>query len=301
MRKLLYLLLWAAVLTGCHPTSQTDVLNRAIDAMRVYQRTADNRAFYEQWLRARHAIDRIEEEEASLTPAEREQFQWARDEFYLISVTYHYTMGHYDQVQADMDAIDEKELAARDSAQWRHYHFMRSLAAHVGDEELARQAWKLSHYGDSAYWVTESRIHRAAALNKAGLWLASLDTLQLAYDCIAEDNVPECLCRISEQVSVAYAGLGKKDSSDIYRNIYLDMLEVIRENKELEYRTAEAERRTAEVRKLSGAFLIFLVAFIIGFAVLVTVCPASGRFSRSEKLMGNAPFFAFLPVWASSA
>ena len=285
MRKLLYLLLWAAVLTGCHPTSQTDVLNRAIDAMRVYQRTADNRAFYEQWLRARHAIDRIQEEEASLTPAEREQFLWARDEFYLISVTYHHTMGHYDQVQADMDAIDETELAARDSAQWRHYHFMRSLAAHVGDEELARQAWELSHYGDSAYWVTESRIHRAAALNKAGLCLASLDTLQLAYDCIAEDNVPECLCRISEQVSVAYAGLGKKDSSDIYRNIYLDMLEVIRENKELEYRTAEAERRTAEVRRLSGAFLIFLVAFIIGFAVLAVL--AQTRHRQFTRRMGE--------------
>ena len=68
-------------------------------------------------------------------------------------------------------------------------------------------------------------------------------------------------------------------------NIYLDMLEVIRENKELEYRTAEAERRTAEVRKLSGAFLIFLVAFIIGFAVLAIL--ARTRHRQFTRRMGE--------------
>ena len=283
--KWLFVLLCATMLTGCHPTSGIDVLNRAVDDMRVCQRTADNRAFYEHWLRARRQIDRIEEEEQSLSPDERNRFMHARDEFYLISVTYHYTMGHYDQMRADLEAIDEAELAARDTAQWRHYRYIRSLEARMGSDTLARQAWELSHFGDSAYWVTEARIHRASAMNREEQYLAALDTLQLAYDCIAEDNVPECLCRISEQVSVAYAGLGKKDSSDIYRNIYLDMLEVIRENKELEYRKAEAERRTAEVKRLSGAFLIFLAVFIIGFAVLAVL--AHKRHKQFTRRMGE--------------
>lgn len=255
-------------LGACHPESQTEVLIRAVDDMRICQRTADNRAFYEHFLRARQAIKRIEEEETSLTPDERNRFDSARDEFYLISVTYHYTMGHYDQMKADMDAIDEAKLAARDSAQWRHYHFLSSLAAHITNDELAQQAWALSHFGDSAYWVTEARIHEASAMNKAGLCLEALDTLQLAYDCIAYDNVPECLCRISEQVSVAYAGLGKKDSSDIYRNIYLDMLEVIRENKELEYRSQQLEQRMKQLRRLSGGFLLLFGLFIVAFSWL---------------------------------
>ena len=268
-------------LGACHPESQTEVLLRAVDDMRVCQRTADNRAFYEHFLRARRAIERIEEEEASLTPDERRRFDSARDEFYLISVTYHYTMGHYDQVKADMEAIDETKLAARDSVQWRHYHFLSSLSAHISNEELAQQAWTLSLYGDSAYWVTEARIHEAAAMNKAGLCLEALDTLQLAYDCIAYDNVPECLCRISEQVSVAYAGLGKKDSSDIYRNIYLDMLEVIRENKELEYRSQLLEQRMAQLRRLSGGFLLLFGLFIVAFAWLaVSVHIRHRRFTK---------------------
>lgn len=277
MRKVLISLLCSVLLAACHPVNPMEQLEAAVDGMRMQQRLADNRAFYDCYVRAQRFISLIEREEADLTKEERLQFQREKDEFYLISVTYQHAMGHHEQARAEMDSVREEGLAERDSAQWLHYRFLRSLSARVDDEELARQAWVLANYGDSAYWATEARIHRAAAMNREGLYLAALDTLQLAYDCIAEDNVPECLCRISEQVSVAYAGLGKKDSSDIYRNIYLDMLEIIRENKELEYRTAEAERRTAEVRHLSGAFLIFLVVFIIGFALLAVLARTRHR------------------------
>ena len=268
MRKMLISLLCSVLLAACHPANPMEQLEAAVDGMRVQQRLADNRAFYDCYVRARRLISLIEEEEPELTKDEQLQFQREKDEFYLISVTYQHTMGHHEQARADMDSIREEGLAGRDTVQWLHYRFLRSLSARVDDEELARQAWVLASYGDSAYWSTEARIHRAAAMNREGHYLAALDTLQLAYDCIADDNVPECLCRISEQVSVAYAGLNKKDSSDIYRNIYLDMLEVIRENKELEYRSQVLERRTTQLRGLTCGFVAFLVLFAIAFAAL---------------------------------
>ena len=49
-------------------------------------------------------------------------------------------------------------------------------------------------------------------------------------------TVPEWISRIREQLSVSYAGLGMKYASDYNRNIYLDILNYTRQDKELESR-----------------------------------------------------------------
>lgn len=56
-------------------------------------------------------------------------------------------------------------------------------------------------------------------------------------------TVPEWISRIREQLSVTYAGLGMKEYSDYNRNIYLDILEDTRQDKELESRYQALEKR----------------------------------------------------------
>ena len=50
------------------------------------------------------------------------------------------------------------------------------------------------------------------------------------------ENGTEWISRIQEQLSVSYAGLGMKYASDYNRNIYLDILNYTRRDKELESR-----------------------------------------------------------------
>lgn len=77
-------------------------------------------------------------------------------------------------------------------------------------------------------------------------------------------TVPEWIAGIREQMSVAYSALGDKQKSDYNRNIYLDLLELTRQDKELESRYEEL---VADTRSLSFG-LAAVVLLILLLAVL---------------------------------
>lgn len=77
-------------------------------------------------------------------------------------------------------------------------------------------------------------------------------------------TVPEWISRIREQLSVSYAGLGMKVPSNNNRNIYLDILNNTRQDKELESRFQSLE---AESKQLN-AVLFFFVTGLLLVAVL---------------------------------
>ncbi len=63
--------------------------------------------------------------------------------------------------------------------------------------------------------------------------------LPLKLEWINDDgikSVPEWIARFREQLSVTYAALGMKPQLDYNRNIYLDILDYTRQDKELESR-----------------------------------------------------------------
>ena len=77
-------------------------------------------------------------------------------------------------------------------------------------------------------------------------------------------TVPEWILRIREQLSVAYAGLGLKKESDYNRNIYLDILNDTRQDKEL-------ENRYSYLAKESKQLSLILVLVIVGMLVVVVL------------------------------
>lgn len=77
-------------------------------------------------------------------------------------------------------------------------------------------------------------------------------------------SVPEWIARFREQLSVTYAALGMKPQSDYNRNIYLDILDYTRQDKELESRYATLEKESEQLNGL-------LVVVIIGIVVLVVL------------------------------
>ena len=73
-------------------------------------------------------------------------------------------------------------------------------------------------------------------------------------------TVPEWISRIREQLSVSYAGLGMKEKSDYNRNIYLDILEDTRQDKELESRYQALEK---EAGQLNVVLSLVIVGFVL--------------------------------------
>ena len=131
---------------------------------------------------------------------------------------------------------------------------------------------KFREYND-LYQIAGAYVSIGKYLNAHGRYQEALDTLSKALNCVnhhhmlyyhnevdtldklytfAEGDttytgvpwigqekvktVPEWISRIREQLSVSYAGLGMKDASDYNRNIYLDILNFTRQDKELESR-----------------------------------------------------------------
>ena len=77
-------------------------------------------------------------------------------------------------------------------------------------------------------------------------------------------TVPEWIARFREQLSVTYSALGMKPQSDYNRNIYLDILDYTRQDKELESRYAALE---GESRMLN----VLLALALGGFVLLVVL------------------------------
>ncbi len=72
-------------------------------------------------------------------------------------------------------------------------------------------------------------------------------------------TVPEWIARIREQLSVSYAGLGNKAASDYNRNLYLDILDLIRQDKELESRYTQLKQEELFINSLLFALLVLVL------------------------------------------
>lgn len=155
---------------------------------------------------------------------------------------------------------------------------------------------KFKQYND-LYQIAGAYVSIGKYLNAHGNYTEALDTLTLALECVNNHHrrfydchdsldwlktfdrrdtissekawiqrkfktVPEWISRIREQLSVTYAGLEMKEHSDYNRNIYLDILEDTRQDKELESRYLALEN---EARQLN--ILLFFV--IVGFIIVV--------------------------------
>lgn len=155
---------------------------------------------------------------------------------------------------------------------------------------------KFSQYND-LYQIAGAYVSIGKYLNAHGRYEEALDTLRTALECVNDHHrrfydchdsldwlkaydlrdticaekawiehklktVPEWISRIREQLSVSYAGLEMKAKSDYNRNIYLDILEDTRQDKELESRYLALEKESAQLNAL-----LFFVA--VGFVLVI--------------------------------
>jgi signal transduction histidine kinase len=132
--------------------------------------------------------------------------------------------------------------------------------------EYARRALQgFESYGDP-YQISGALRTIASCYNRQGLHHEALDYLERALDQL--DSRPDRFYlgtdRLREQLSVTYAALGDKQQSDYNRNIYLDLLDFTRQDKEVESRYSallvESHRLNRWLVAVGVALLVLLVA-----------------------------------------
>ena len=109
---------------------------------------------------------------------------------------------------------------------------------------------------DSAHQLRTFSLHDTISLEKQWLTNKRIQT------------VPEWIARLREQLSLAYSGLGMKMESDYNRNIYLDILDVTRQDKELESRYELLEKESQQLNAWFSMVLSILFFTIPLFWIL---------------------------------
>ena len=150
-------------------------------------------------------------------------------------------------------------------AQRYHYTYFEAqakeaLAEHEDDIKLAEEALELfKKYGDvyqiaGAYRTLASCYHALDDNEQALVYLSK------ALEDKRINQAPDLVASIREQLSVAYAAVNDKQQSDYNRNIYIDLQEQTRQDRELE---ARAETLDKSARQLNWMILAVLVAIIL--------------------------------------
>jgi signal transduction histidine kinase len=135
-----------------------------------------------------------------------------------------------------------------------------ALAEHEDNIELAEEALELfKKYGDvyqiaGAYRTLASCYHALDDNEQALVYLSK------ALEDKRINQAPDLVASIREQLSVAYAAINDKQQSDYNRNIYIDLQEQTRQDRELESR---AETLDKSARQLNWMMLAVLAAIIL--------------------------------------
>ena len=137
--------------------NELELLVADIGLMRVYQRTAMNKEFYDYRISALRRMNRIAEDDALFAEGHgRERLDYARAEFYLVSAVYYYYLQQRPEALECIRRVPEVTTLAADTSQWLHYHYIRGAAGLV-DGQTAEE--RHLHEFDELYatWLAASR------------------------------------------------------------------------------------------------------------------------------------------------
>ena len=150
-------------------------------------------------------------------------------------------------------------------AQRYHYPYFEAqakeaLAEHGYDIKFAEEALELfKAYGD-VYQIAGAYRTLATCYHVMTDNRQALEFLQAALADKRIYQAPDLVASIYEQMSVAYAAIDDKTNSDHYRNLYIDLQEQTRQDRELE---ARAETLDKSANQLNLMILAVLAAIIL--------------------------------------
>ena len=168
---------------------------------------------------------------------------------------------------------EEVEYLTRclNTSQRHHYPYFEAnakeaLADHLGDIDLAQEALEgFQVYGD-VYQIAGAYRTLASCYHATGDDEQALADLQQALSDERINQAPDLVASIREQMSVVYSALNDKQNSDRNRNIYIDLQEQTRQDRELEARAAMLDQSVTQLNWMIVAVVvaILLLVFLLG-------------------------------------
>ena len=151
-----------------------------------------------------------------------------------------------------------------------HYPYFEAqakeaLADHTADLTLAEEALALfKAYGD-VYQIAGAYRTVASCYHAMGDDLQALENLEMALADTVINQAPDLVASIREQLSVAYSAINDKPQSDYNRNIYIDLQEQTRQDRELEARAAMLDKAVSQLNWMMLAVIgaITLLSFLL--------------------------------------
>ena len=126
---------------------------------------------------------------------------------------------------------------------------------------LAEDALYLfEEYGD-VYQIAGAYRTLASCFRQIGDYESALYNLEEALSDSAIHQAPDLVASIREQLSVAYAAIDDKRQSDYNRNIYLDLQETTRQDRQLEARASQYEKTARQLN--------LMLASVVGAIILL--------------------------------
>ena len=172
------------------------------------------------------------------------------------------TDGSAEQIRADEIECLERCLTIADRCHYPYFkaQALEGLADHTGDISLAEEALQLfKTYGD-VYQIAGAYRTLASCYHAMGDDYQALDNLNKALADKRINQAPDLVASIREQLSVAYSAVDDKPQSDYTRNIYIDLQEQTRQDRELEARAGILDR---EATQLNWMILAVIVAILL--------------------------------------
>ena len=201
---------------------------------------------------------------------------------YLLSRQYHYRYWEANSLQAISEHLqndDDRRRLTADNLQEIDFVNVDQMPDSLLSGNLAQRALTLFEaYGDvyqiSGAWRTLSTSYR------------NISDYNSAYACLtnalekdtAINAAPDLVASIREQMSIVCSAMGDKQRSDYNRNIYLDLQERTRQDRQLE---ARAEQLSFSLRQLD----FMIVAVIVLIAIIIGLLSYFGYLRHKQRRM----------------
>ncbi len=165
--------------------------------------------------------------------------------------------------------VDHLERCLTIASRFRFPYFeaqaKEALAEHENDIQLAEEALELfTAYGD-IYQIAGAHRTLASCYLELDAYPEALGHLEAALSDTLIHQAPDLVASIREQLSVAYSAINDKPNSDYNRNIYIDLQEQTRQDRELEARAANLDVAVQQLNWMILAVLgtIVLLVFLL--------------------------------------
>ena len=201
---------------------------------------------------------------------------------YLLSRQYYYRYWEANSLQAISEHLqndDDRRRLTADNLQEIDFVNVDQMPDSLLSGNLAQRALTLFEaYGDvyqiSGAWRTLSTSYR------------NIGDYNSAYACLtnalekdtAINAAPDLVASIREQMSIVCSAMGDKQRSDYNRNIYLDLQERTRQDRQLE---ARAEQLSFSLRQLD----FMIVAVIVLIAIIIGLLSYFGYLRHKQRRM----------------